>query len=60
MPDHAIPGGAGRAAFPEGTVVFLIGMRINSLWRVRAWLPVFIAMPRMLRELYRQPEPGLL
>ena len=35
-------------------VVFLIGMRINKLWKVRTWLPVFVAMPRMLRELERQ------
>lgn len=46
--------------FPEGTIVFLIGMRVNSFWRVRAWLPVFTAMPRMLRELARQPELGML
>ncbi|MFB6255318.1 MAG: monooxygenase family protein [Haloplanus sp.] len=26
-------------------VVFLIGMRINSLWKVHRWLPVFLAMP---------------
>ncbi len=49
-----------RADFPEGTVVFLIGMRVNSIWRLRAWLPVFVTMPRMLRELARQPELGLL
>ena len=49
-----------RADFPEGTVVLLIGMRVNSIWRLRTWLPVFVAMPRMLRELARQPELGLL
>ena len=27
-----------RAEFPEGTVVFMIGMRVNRPWRVRAWL----------------------
>jgi hypothetical protein len=41
-------------------VVFLIGMRINSLWRVHEWLPVLLAMPRMLRELEADPESGLL
>ena len=41
-------------------VVFIIGFRINQLWRVNAWLPVFLAMPKMLRELARQPELGLL
>ncbi|MDQ3657563.1 MAG: DUF4188 domain-containing protein [Chloroflexota bacterium] len=57
---NAIQAGRYRADFPAGTVVFLIGMRVNALWRVRDWLPVFIAMPRMLRELARQPELGLL
>ncbi len=49
-----------RADFPEGTVVFLIGMRINRLRAVRSWLPVFGAMPRMLRELHKNRELGLL
>lgn len=49
-----------EADFPAGTVVFLIGMRINSLRRVRMWLPVFQAMPRMLRELFQDPALGLL
>lgn len=57
---NAIQPGGYRAEFPDGTVVFLIGMRVNSLWRVRSWLPVFRAMPRMLEELVRQPELGLL
>jgi hypothetical protein len=41
-------------------VVFLIGMRLNRPWKVHRWLPVFAAMPRMLRELARDPERGLL
>src|SRR5262245_51647423 len=41
-------------------VVFLIGMRINCIWKVWQWLPVFIAMPRMLRELERRSEAGML
>lgn len=40
-------------------VVFLIGMRIGSWWRLRQWLPVFLAMPRMLREL-QSAKLGLL
>jgi hypothetical protein len=40
--------------------VFLIGVRINQLWNVKVWLPVFSAMPRMLRELSERPELGLL
>lgn len=45
----------------EGSlVVFLIGMRINRLWRPDLWLPAFMAMPRMLAELSADPESGLL
>ena len=41
-------------------VVFLIGMRINNPLKVHKWLPVASAMPRMLNELYRQPELGFI
>lgn len=57
---NRVQAGRYRADFPDGTVVFLIGMRVNSFWRLRAWLPVFMAMPQMLRELFRHPELGLL
>jgi hypothetical protein len=45
---------------PPGTVAFLIGMRINRAWKVRQWLPVATAMPRMLQELAARPDLGLL
>jgi hypothetical protein len=41
-------------------VVFLIGMRVNKLWKVHKWLPVFLAMPTMLKELKNKPASGLL
>ncbi|MFF8972123.1 DUF4188 domain-containing protein [Streptomyces sp. NPDC014995] len=41
-------------------VVLLIGMRINRFRAVHQWLPVMLAMFRMLAELKRQPERGLL
>lgn len=41
-------------------VVFLIGMRINRLWKVHKWWPVAMAMPKMLRELSQNPESGFL
>jgi hypothetical protein len=41
-------------------VVFLIGMRFNRPWRVDKWLPIFVAMPRMLRHLARDTSKGLL
>lgn len=44
----------------DEVVVFLIGIRPNSLWKVRSWWPVASAMPRMLRHLDAHPEMGLL
>ena len=41
-------------------VVFLIGMRFNKLWKVHRWMPVFVAMPKMLRVLQKNPDRGLL
>ncbi len=41
-------------------VVFLIGMRINKIWKVHQWLPVFLAMPRMIKELKANPDSGFL
>ncbi|MEU5687945.1 DUF4188 domain-containing protein [Streptomyces venezuelae] len=41
-------------------VVFHIGMRINAFRAVRSWWPVFRAMPRMLKELSRDRESGML
>lgn len=56
------PGGARMTTLspPEGTALFLIGMRVTRLWRVRAWLAVLAAMPKMLIHLRRNPEAGLL
>ena len=49
------------AAEIEGDfVVFLIGMRINKPWMVHKWLPVFLGMARMLKELKARPESGFL
>jgi hypothetical protein len=41
-------------------VVFLIGMRINRPLKIHKWLPVAMAMPRMLKELSGKPESGFL
>lgn len=38
-------------AHPGPVVVFHIGMTLNRWWRPDHWLPVFLAMPAMLREL---------
>jgi hypothetical protein len=41
-------------------VVLLIGMQINKPWLVHRWLPVVLAMRRMLRQLTSNPQLGLL
>lgn len=41
-------------------VVFLIGARINKPWAIHKWLPVALAMPKMIRELEQNPELGFL
>jgi hypothetical protein len=37
-------------------VVFLIGARINKPWKIHNWLPVALAMSRMLKELAANPD----
>lgn len=44
----------------EPFVVFLIGMRINKLWRFDKWVPVANAMTPMLTTLFTHPEKGFL
>jgi len=48
------------AALDGNFVVFLIGMRINKPLLVHKWAPVVAAMPRMIKELIRQPDLGFL
>jgi hypothetical protein len=48
------------AAIEDEVIVFLIGMRINRLWKVHKWWPIARAMPRMLRELAASPDSGFL
>src|SRR3712207_3216057 len=56
----AIHPGRYGASLEGDFVVFLIGMRVNQPLKARKWLPVFFAMPRMLKELEKRPEAGLL
>lgn len=45
----------------DNIVVFLIGIRVNKRLAVHKWLPVFNAMPGMIRELYtNKDELGFL
>jgi len=41
-------------------VVFIIGMRVNHWWMFHLWLPVAIAMPRMMLKLKKDKSLGLL
>lgn len=41
-------------------VVFMIGMRINKWWAIHKWLPVVMAMPPMIKELYADKGLGCL
>ena len=52
--------GRQTAAYDGGLVVFLIGMRVNSVRKVREWMPVARAMGPMLRELSNDEDSGLL
>ncbi|MEU1710774.1 DUF4188 domain-containing protein [Streptomyces sp. NPDC005706] len=52
--------GRTTAAAEGDVVVLLIGMRINRFWAVHQWLPVMLAMFRMLGELARDRDRGLL
>jgi hypothetical protein len=59
-PIEGIVAGRCTAQTPSSYVVFLIGMRVNRWLAVRKWMQVSAAMPRMLRELYANPELGFL
>ena len=41
-------------------VVFMIGMRINRPWMIHKIIPVFAAMPKMIKELSMNPELGFI
>ena len=48
------------AEIEDEVIVFLIGMRINRFWKIHKWLPVLLAMPKMIREISSEPESGFL
>lgn len=48
------------ARMDKDFVVFLIGMRFNKFRKVNQWLPVVMAMPRMIKELTANPDSGFL
>lgn len=60
MAQHRVKTGRRTAEIDGDFVVFIIGMRLNAIWKVHRWFPVFVAMPRMLRELQKDRDTGLL
>lgn len=60
MAQEMIQKGRFTAAIDGDFVVFLIGMRINAPLQAHKWGPVFMSMPRMLRELRKNEQAGLL
>ncbi|MGV9289865.1 DUF4188 domain-containing protein [Streptomyces sp. NPDC003719] len=60
MPGQSVIAGRTTAGAEGEVAVLLIGMRINRFWAVHHWLPVLLAMLRMLRELGKAPDRGLL
>lgn len=48
------------ARMEKDFVVFLIGMRINKFWKIHKWMPVTMAMPKMIIELSKNKESGFL
>jgi hypothetical protein len=54
------PPGRVHAHREDEVVVFVVGMRINALWKLHRWLPVFLVAPRMVRELRADADSGLL
>lgn len=48
------------ADVPDGTVAFLVGMRINNWWALHKIFPVMLAMPKMIVEQVRQRELGMI
>jgi hypothetical protein len=46
--------------FNDNFVIFLVGMRINSLLPLNKWWPYYQAIPDIINELRAQPELGCL
>ena len=46
------------AAIDDEFVLFIIGMRVNKLWKTHKWMPVGYSMGRMLNELHANPDLG--
>jgi len=41
-------------------VVFIFGIRLNTIWKVHKWIPVIQAKNRIIKELYTRKDSGFL
>ena len=44
----------------EPFVVFLVGMRINKPWKIHKWLPLYLKMSNIVKELAGTPDIGFM
>ncbi|APJ04341.1 DUF4188 domain-containing protein [Silvanigrella aquatica] len=56
----AINKGKFTAKIEGDFVIFLIGMRINNFLKFHKWMPIASQMPKMINELYKNPDFGFL
>lgn len=60
VPKGVLAGASVADVGDDEVVVFLIGARVHRWRKVRSWFPIFVAMPRMLIQLAKNPDLGLL
>jgi hypothetical protein len=60
VPKGVLAGASVADVGDDEVVVFLIGARVHRWRKVRSWFPTFVAMPRMLIQLAKNPDLGVL
>lgn len=48
------------AELDDGFVVFRLGLRINTFWKVHKWVPILRATSKMIDEVDADPDTGFL
>lgn len=44
----------------QSKILFLIGLRINNIWKIHQWWRLVLAMPKILKELKQQKVAGFI
>lgn len=57
---HGVVSGRSTARTDEPFVVFVMGVRVNRIFALRAWIGVMLSLRSMLHELHEKPETGFL